>query len=93
MQYLLGLLAAAIGGLFFYRTKAKSAEAINENVETKSKINEISRETEALAGRADAEQERREAIQRDTQEKTKGVDTNEELVKFIDAYAKNKTKK
>jgi len=41
MAYLLSIIGALIGGLFFYRTKAKSAEALNENVETKSAVNEI----------------------------------------------------
>jgi hypothetical protein len=88
MYYLLGLIASLVGGLFFYRTKAKSAESLNENIETKRQVNEISRETEALAGRNDAEQERREAIQRDTETKTKGVDSNESLATFFDNYTK-----
>lgn len=88
MEYLLGLLGALAAGFFYYRTKAKSAGALLENVETKKQINEISSETAALAGRIDVEQERREAIQRDTKEKTEGVETNEELVRFIDAFSK-----
>ncbi len=90
MEYLIGLIALLGGGLFFYRSKAKNAGALLENEPTKKQVNEINRETEALAGRLDAEQARREDIQSSVQEETKGVDSAEDLVRFIDAYSKRK---
>lgn len=91
MGYAIGIIVSLLGGLFYFKTKAKSAESLNENVETKNKINELSGETEKLAARNDVEQERRKAIQDHTEEATKGVDTNEDLIKFIDSYTKRKS--
>jgi len=84
MEYLLGLIALLGGGLFFYRTKAKSSGALLENNDTKRELNKIEGQTEVLAGQRTIEQERREAIRHNTQEAGGDV-SNDELIKFIDA--------
>lgn len=55
MEYLLGIIVALVGGLFFYKTKAKSAEALLENSDLKDKINTNNVEASKKQGQLEAE--------------------------------------
>ena len=87
MEYLLGIIATLVGGLFYYKTKAKSAGALLENEQTKKEINANEQSISRHAGNLEAESERRSAIQSDVQ-KSSGDVSNEELVKFVDSFSK-----
>lgn len=88
MEYIIGIIVALAGGLFYYKTKAKSAGALLENTKTKEQLAEASGKIEAHSGRIDSEAEGRQAVQRDMEENGKEV-SNEELVKFINAINKS----
>lgn len=41
MNYLIGIIVALVGGFFYQRSRANSAEAITQNTETKEQLNTI----------------------------------------------------
>lgn len=61
---------AALGGLFLYeKSKRKSAEALNENVETKEKLNELNKDIIKNEALNEAEEEKRKQIEKESEEK------------------------
>lgn len=61
MQYLLTLIGLLIGALGFNYLKRKSAEALLENNDVKSKLNEQDTNKAANDGRLETEEEKRKA--------------------------------
>jgi len=88
MQYLLGIIGALIGGLFFFRTKAKSAEALNDNVKTKSAINDLQVEINKDANDVETEQRKIESDKSKLVDAKKETLTNEKLSDFFSNYRK-----
>lgn len=78
MEYILGLIAVLAGGLIYYRTKAKSAEALNENLDTKKEVIELSKDIAEKTGLLKAEEEKRKDIEESSDKaKEKGVSISE----------------
>lgn len=93
MQYLLGLIAALVGGLFYYKTKAKSAESLNENTKVKESLLNEDKNIAENSGRVLSQKARIETIQSDTNKELEKVQTNEELASFLSKFAdRNKPK-
>jgi hypothetical protein len=90
MQYLIGLIGLLFGGLFFYRTKAKSAGALLENEQSKREINTESEKIAKANGLLDAEQQTRSNKQEATDDKLAKETTNAELVDFFNSLNKHK---
>jgi flagellar basal body-associated protein FliL len=88
MEYLLGIIAALVGGLVFFRNKAKTAEALNENLKTNKQVTQESIRIEALRSDVEAEKAARNAIQSGIQESVKKDATAEELVDFVNSRNK-----
>jgi hypothetical protein len=88
MEYLLGLLAALVGGLFYFKRKANTAEALNENIEANSKVLQESVRISELQKNNEAERENRKAIQSSMEEGMKKDATAEELVDFVNTRNK-----
>lgn len=70
MEYLIGLLVAVIGWLFFERSKRKSAEGILGNLETKKEILELDKESTKNTGLLEAEEAKREEIKNEQDKKS-----------------------
>ena len=78
MEYILALLAALVGGLFYYRTKAKSAEALNENLDAKKQVLDLSKDIAEKTGLLKAEEGKRTEIEEANEKlKEKGVSISE----------------
>ena len=74
VKYLLGLIGILGGWLFLERGKRKTAEAINENVEVKEKVQKLEGERLENSATIKAEEERRKEINdKATEEKSKPV--------------------
>lgn len=86
MQYLLGLIGILAGGLFFFRSKAQSAEAINQNVETKEAV---VKEDESIAqnqGQIDAEKAKIEETKNAATTEENAPISNQDLVNFLNKF-------
>lgn len=84
MEYVIGVIALLIGGLFYERTKRKTSEAILENLDSKKKDAKLESEVIKDQARLEVESEKREEIKN---EPIKDVSVND-LVDFF-----NKPKK
>ena len=72
MEYLIGLVMALLGALFYQKTKRQSAEALLENNVTKGKLNEKDRDIAKNQGLDQAEEQKRaELLEKAKQEKDK----------------------
>lgn len=89
MQYLLSIIAALAAGLFFFRSKAKTAESLNENLDTKKEIVKEDSEIAKNQGRLEAESERRQTIQDSVQREVDKVQSEKDLLDFINSQHKS----
>lgn len=90
MQYILGIIASLVAGLFYFKTKAASSGALLENLETKNTINAEEKEIAKVQGNLQAEQERRAAITDSTKEEVNKNETNEALINFLNSAKRPK---
>jgi hypothetical protein len=70
MEYVIGLVVILLGGLFYEKSKRKSAEGVLENLETKKQIIEIEKDVSKHDGLIEAEKEKREEIKNDKTKKS-----------------------
>ena len=70
MEYLIGLIVLLLGGLFFEKSKRKSAEGTLENLETKKQILEVEKNVSKNNGLIEAEKEKREEIKNEKSKKS-----------------------
>ena len=78
MEYLIGIIVALIGLLFYERSKRKSAEGSLENLETKKELLEVEKQVSKTDGLIEAEKEKREEIKNEESKKTLQEDSDEE---------------
>lgn len=71
---LAGIVIALVGWLLYERNKRRSAEALNDNQESKEKVTEIQKEIVKNEARNEVEEEKRESL-KETLDKAK----NEEV--------------
>ncbi len=83
MQYLLGLIGLLAGGLFFFKNRAASAEAINQNVDTKNKVNNEDQKIAENNGNIASEKDKIAASQTDATKEENQNETNQSLVDFL----------
>ena len=69
MEYILGLLGVILGGIGYLFIKKKSAEALLENNEVKSKLNDLDKDKAKNDGLLDAEAEKRKDLFSSAEEK------------------------
>lgn len=65
MEVLLGIIAALIGGVIWQSKKRRIAEARNENIDIKEKINEISKGISKNEGSIQAEADKQSSLQKE----------------------------
>jgi len=83
MEYLIGLLVLALGGLLWNKQRADNAEALNQNIDTKNKVIDINRDISKDQGLLDAEKAKRDQADADLKAKEKANVTQEDLLKFL----------
>lgn len=89
MEYLIGIIAALVGALFWQTNKRKIAEARNENVLTKEKLNDINKDIAKNSGSIESENSKQEEFKKDLE----NVKTNDLSVSdILDIFNKLKGK-
>ena len=89
MEVLLGLIGVLAGWLFFERSRRKSAEALNTNLETKE---ELVKKDQAIAnnnGSLASEEAKREDIAKNVEEAKKN-DSIADVIDFLNRIDNNK---
>ena len=83
MIYLIGIIVALIGYALFQRSKRRSAEALNTNLETKEQVLDIQKDVEKNNAEIEAEKQKQADLQKKAdEEKAKDV-SKEDLVDFF----------
>lgn len=90
MEYLLGLIALLAGWAFFERTKRKSAEGLNENLETKEKLLEKEKEVFLNEAKLKAEKQKQAELNWQLEEERKKDETVKEILDFFNDKFNNK---
>ncbi len=85
MSYLYGLIGLLVGGLFFYKNKASSAEAINKNVDVKNALNKEDSSVAKSEGLLESEAQKRDDISKEVEKETANEQAIEELAKFFNS--------
>jgi hypothetical protein len=70
MDYLIGFVVILLGGLFYERSKRKSAEGSLDNLESKKAILEIEKDSSKNKGLLEAEESKREEIKNEKSKKS-----------------------
>jgi len=83
MEYLLAVIVGLVGLLYYSNTKRKSAEALNENLETKEKIQEIDKQAILDLTGLLFEEKKRQDANSELKEKLDDKPSQEELEEFF----------
>ncbi len=83
MQYLIGLIGALFAGLFYYKTKAKSATSLLENNDVKREILKDDEAISHASGNIKSQQENIKSVQDNMDAASKEKLGNEDLAKFF----------
>lgn len=83
MIYLIGLGIAALSTIIYLYVKKNSAEALNQNIDTKEKLNELGKDLSKNDGLLDAEEERRRLIEEEKNAKLNQGATVTDLINFF----------
>lgn len=70
MEYIVGLIVVLLGGLFYERSKRKSAEGALVNLETRKQTLELDKESTKNSGLLEAEEAKRKEIKNDQDKKS-----------------------
>lgn len=65
MEYIIGIIGVLLGALYWQTNKRKIAEARNENVLTKEKLNDINKEIAKNSGVIESETLKQEELKKD----------------------------
>lgn len=85
MIYLIGIIAVLSGLFLFERSKRRSAEAINTNLETKEKVNDIQKDVDINNAEIEVEKQKQaDAQKKADEEKAKNVSKDDLLDFFND---------
>ena len=80
MEYIIGIIGALLGALYWQTNKRKIAEARNENILTKEKLNDINKEIAKNSGIIESETLKQEELKRDLENaKTNDLSVNDVL--------------
>lgn len=87
LQYLLGLGAAIFAAFIYLKTKKDSAEALNENIDTKNQINEIDKQVAKNDGELQSEEDKRKQLEKEAED---AKNANQNVSSLIDFFSKRK---
>lgn len=79
--------AAVLAAFYYLKVKKDSAEALNENIDTKNKINELDKDASKNSGLLEAEEEKRKQLENEKNEKIKDTSLNT-LIDFFNGRKK-----
>lgn len=80
MEYIIGIIGVLFGALYWQTNKRKIAEARNENILTKEKLNDINKEIAKNSGIIESETLKQEELKRDLENaKTNDLSVNDVL--------------
>lgn len=83
MEYLIGIIVALLGGFFYQNSKRKTAEARNENLDTKEKLNDIEKDRAKNSGLLESEEEKRKELEKEAANAKVATDTIVNIVNFF----------
>lgn len=83
MEYLIGLIIALVGALFYQTTKRNSAEALVQNTKVKDDLNKDNVVVSKDSGLLEAEAQKRSEIQQSSQPNTNLQDDISDLANFL----------
>lgn len=81
-NYLIGIIVALLGAFFYQRNKTNTAEARNDNLEVKEKLNDINKDISKNEGSLDSEELKQEDIKKEL-EKASVVETIGNIIDFF----------
>jgi|688.fasta_scaffold1290130_1 hypothetical protein len=82
MEYLLGTIAVLVGLLVYEKSKRKTAESLNTNLESKEKVQQEQAKIDKVDAQLAAEENKRNELQEQLDKKAERV-LNETLAKFF----------
>jgi uncharacterized protein (DUF342 family) len=65
MEYIIGIIVTLLGALYWQTQKRKIAEARNENILTKEKLNDINKQIASNSGSIESEKLKQEQLKKD----------------------------
>lgn len=83
MEYLIGLLVLALGGLLWNKKRADNAEALNDNVDTKTKVITIEEFIAKNRAMLDAEKAKRDQLEADLKAKENKDVSKDEILDYL----------
>jgi ABC-type Na+ efflux pump permease subunit len=83
LQVLIPLIGALLGMFVYERTKRKSAEALNDNQETLSKVNELDKELSKNEGLLAAEEEKRKDLKEGMENEKRSISAKDSILEFF----------
>lgn len=83
-NYLLGIIAALVGAFFYQKNKANSAEARNDNLDVKEKLNTVDQDIAKNNGNLESEQQKQNELKKELQ----NVDVQDSIEKLVDFFKK-----
>lgn len=89
MQILLGIVALLVGGLFFERSRRKSAEGLLDNLKTKEEILEKDKQINENNALKTNEELKRNQLNQDIETEKNSKDNNEDLENFFNKRNSN----
>lgn len=83
IKYLVGAVGVLLGAFFFERSKAKSAEALNENIETKEEVQKLQAIKDVNNASIQSEEQKREDIAKQSSDEKSKPTSSTELLDFL----------
>lgn len=83
LQYLLSGGTAILAVLYYLWTKKQTAEALNQNIDTKNQINELDKNVAKNDGLLQSEEEKRNQLQKDAENAKNADQTSSSLIDFF----------
>lgn len=90
MEYLIAIILALLGGLFYQKTKRESAEALNENQETKEKLLDVDKSNLEDKARLEVEKEKAEHLKEEHEKINVNDETIKQILDYFDKFKPNK---
>jgi hypothetical protein len=88
MEYLIGIIMALVGGFFYQKSKRNTAEARNENLETKEKLNDINKDISKNEGQLESEEQKQSNLKKELENVGITQDTVSNIVDFLNSRSK-----
>jgi uncharacterized protein (DUF342 family) len=86
MEYIIGIIATLLGALYWQTQKRKIAEARNENILTKEKLNDINKEIASNSGSIESEKLKQEQLKKDLENVKPGGMSVDDVINIINKF-------